>query len=69
MHSYPRPSPLQDAVFPEEWGVVDQAGINQGACEHYKDFIHFLDVPITTALDIVLSGLCDAAEGAGEEGK
>jgi hypothetical protein len=60
---------LQDAVFPREWGVVDQAGINQGACEHYKDFIHFLDVPITTALDVVLSGLCDAAEGAGEEGK
>ncbi len=56
-------------MFPKEWGVVDQAGINQGACKHYKDFIHFLDVPITTALDIVLSGLCDAAEGAGEDGK
>ena len=40
--------------------MVDQAAINDGACDFYKDFIHFIDVPITVLLDIVLSGLCDA---------
>ena len=54
-------------MFPAEWGVVDQAGINKGGCEHYKDFIHFLDVPITAALDIVLSGLCDAGDDGAQK--